>query len=38
MLTGSGYLAADLGWLVARAADDPPIDDVAIRDDTRRGR
>jgi 4-methylaminobutanoate oxidase (formaldehyde-forming) len=34
VLTGSGYLAADLGWLVARAADDPPIDDVEIRDAT----
>ena len=28
VVTGSGYLAADLGWLVARAADDPPIDGV----------
>jgi 4-methylaminobutanoate oxidase (formaldehyde-forming) len=34
VMTGSGYLAADLGWLLARAADDPPIDDVAIRDAT----
>jgi 4-methylaminobutanoate oxidase (formaldehyde-forming) len=34
VLTGAGYLAADLGWLVARAADDPPIDDVEIRDVT----
>ncbi|MGH9889416.1 MAG: aminomethyltransferase family protein, partial [bacterium] len=34
ILTGAGYLAADLGWLVARAADDPPIDDVIIRDAT----
>lgn len=34
VLTGSGYLAADLGWLVARAADDPAIPDVVIRDDT----
>jgi 4-methylaminobutanoate oxidase (formaldehyde-forming) len=34
VLTGAGYLAADLGWLVARAADDPPIDDVVIRDAT----
>jgi 4-methylaminobutanoate oxidase (formaldehyde-forming) len=34
VLTGSGYLAADLGWLVARAGDDPPIDDVEIRDAT----
>jgi glycine cleavage system aminomethyltransferase T/glycine/D-amino acid oxidase-like deaminating enzyme len=34
VLTGSGYLAADLGWLVARAADDPPIADVEVRDVT----
>jgi 4-methylaminobutanoate oxidase (formaldehyde-forming) len=34
VLTGAGYLAADLGWLVARAADDPPIDDVNVRDAT----
>ena len=34
VLTGSGYLAADLGWLVARAADDPPIGDVQILDST----
>jgi len=34
VLTGAGYLAADLGWLVARAADDPPIDDVDVRDAT----
>jgi 4-methylaminobutanoate oxidase (formaldehyde-forming) len=34
VLTGSGYLATDLGWLVARAGDDPPIDDVWIRDAT----
>ncbi|MEO5704005.1 MAG: FAD-dependent oxidoreductase [Candidatus Limnocylindrales bacterium] len=39
VLTGSGYLAADLGWLVARAADDspsgdPPIHDIKIRDAT----
>ncbi|HTK45605.1 MAG TPA: FAD-dependent oxidoreductase [Patescibacteria group bacterium] len=34
VLTGAGYLAADLGWLVARAADDPPIDAVEIRDAT----
>lgn len=34
VLTGSGYLAADLGWLVARGGDDPPIDDVDIRDAT----
>lgn len=34
VLTGAGYLASDLGWLVARAADDPPIDDVEIRDAT----
>ena len=34
VVTGSGYLAADLGWLVARAADDPAIADVQIRDAT----
>jgi 4-methylaminobutanoate oxidase (formaldehyde-forming) len=34
VLTGAGYLAADLGWLVARAADDPPIDGVEVRDAT----
>jgi glycine cleavage system aminomethyltransferase T/glycine/D-amino acid oxidase-like deaminating enzyme len=34
VLTGAGYLAADLGWLVARAADDPPIGDVKIHDAT----
>jgi 4-methylaminobutanoate oxidase (formaldehyde-forming) len=34
VLTGSGYLAADLGWLVARAADEPAIDRVAIDDRT----
>ena len=34
VLTGAGYLAADLGWLVARAADDPPIVDVEVRDVT----
>jgi glycine cleavage system aminomethyltransferase T/glycine/D-amino acid oxidase-like deaminating enzyme len=34
VLTGAGYLAADLGWLVARFGDDPAIDDVAIRDVT----
>jgi 4-methylaminobutanoate oxidase (formaldehyde-forming) len=34
VLTGAGYLAADLGWLVARAADEPPIDDVEVRDAT----
>jgi 4-methylaminobutanoate oxidase (formaldehyde-forming) len=39
ILTGSGYLAADLGWLLARAGDDAPpggvpIDDVEIRDST----
>jgi glycine cleavage system aminomethyltransferase T/glycine/D-amino acid oxidase-like deaminating enzyme len=32
--TGSGYLAADLGWLVARAADEPAIDRVTIEDRT----
>ncbi|HKB27397.1 MAG TPA: aminomethyltransferase family protein, partial [Candidatus Limnocylindrales bacterium] len=34
VLTGSGYLATDLGWLVARAADGPPIESVEIRDAT----
>jgi glycine cleavage system aminomethyltransferase T/glycine/D-amino acid oxidase-like deaminating enzyme len=34
VLTGAGYLAADQGWLVARAADEPPIDDVSVRDAT----
>jgi 4-methylaminobutanoate oxidase (formaldehyde-forming) len=34
VLTGAGYLAADLGWLVARAGDGPPIDDVEVRDAT----
>jgi 4-methylaminobutanoate oxidase (formaldehyde-forming) len=34
VLTGSGYLAADLGWLVAHAADAPPIEGVEIRDTT----
>jgi Glycine cleavage system T protein (aminomethyltransferase) len=34
VLTGAGYLAADLGWLVARAADDPPIEGVEVRDAT----
>jgi glycine cleavage system aminomethyltransferase T/glycine/D-amino acid oxidase-like deaminating enzyme len=34
VLTGAGFLAADLGWLVARAADDPSIGDVEIRDAT----
>lgn len=34
VLTGSGYLAADLGWLVARAADEPAIDRVTIDDRT----
>jgi 4-methylaminobutanoate oxidase (formaldehyde-forming) len=34
VLTGAGFLAGDLGWLVARAGDDPPIDDVEIRDAT----
>jgi 4-methylaminobutanoate oxidase (formaldehyde-forming) len=34
VLTGAGYLAADLGWLVARAADEPSIDDVNVRDAT----
>jgi 4-methylaminobutanoate oxidase (formaldehyde-forming) len=34
VVTGSGYLAADLGWLVARATDEPAIEDVEIRDAT----
>jgi 4-methylaminobutanoate oxidase (formaldehyde-forming) len=34
VLTGAGYLAADLGWLVARAGDDPPIERVTVRDAT----
>jgi glycine cleavage system aminomethyltransferase T len=34
VVTGSGYLAADLGWLLARAADDPAIDRVTIEDRT----
>ncbi|TME10273.1 MAG: aminomethyl transferase family protein [Chloroflexi bacterium] len=36
VLTGAGYLAADLGWLVARASDDPPIDHVIVVDETER--
>jgi 4-methylaminobutanoate oxidase (formaldehyde-forming) len=32
--TGSGFLAADLGWLVARASDEPRIDRVTIEDRT----
>jgi glycine cleavage system aminomethyltransferase T/glycine/D-amino acid oxidase-like deaminating enzyme len=34
VLTGAGYLAADLGWLVDRAGDDQPIDEVEVRDGT----
>jgi 4-methylaminobutanoate oxidase (formaldehyde-forming) len=34
VITGSGFLAADLGWLVARAADEPAIEDVTIDDRT----
>jgi glycine cleavage system aminomethyltransferase T/glycine/D-amino acid oxidase-like deaminating enzyme len=34
VVTGSGYLAADLGWLVARAADEPRIGNVTIDDRT----
>ena len=34
VVTGSGYLAADLGWLVARAADEPAIERVTIEDRT----
>ena len=36
VLTGAGYLAADLGWLVARASDNPPIDHVRVVDETER--
>jgi 4-methylaminobutanoate oxidase (formaldehyde-forming) len=34
VVTGSGYLAADLGWLVARAADEPTIERVTVEDVT----
>jgi 4-methylaminobutanoate oxidase (formaldehyde-forming) len=34
VVTGSGYLAADLGWLVARAADEPLVEPVTIEDRT----
>ncbi|HYK96747.1 MAG TPA: FAD-dependent oxidoreductase [Candidatus Dormibacteraeota bacterium] len=34
VLTGAGYLASDLGWLIARASDDPAIDTVKVRDAT----
>lgn len=34
VVTGSGYLAADLGWLVARAGDDPRLGRVSIDDRT----
>jgi glycine cleavage system aminomethyltransferase T/glycine/D-amino acid oxidase-like deaminating enzyme len=34
VLTGAGYLAADLGWVVARAGDDPVGDRVDVRDVT----
>jgi 4-methylaminobutanoate oxidase (formaldehyde-forming) len=34
VITGSGYLASDLGWLVARAADEPSIGRVGIDDRT----
>ena len=34
VVTGSGYLAADLGWLVAHAADEPAIERVTIDDRT----
>jgi glycine cleavage system aminomethyltransferase T/glycine/D-amino acid oxidase-like deaminating enzyme len=36
VLTGAGYLASDLGWLVARAGDEPAIDDVQVTDATER--
>src|SRR5215213_9554076 len=34
VVTGSGYLAADLGWLVARGGGEPPIARVTIEDRT----
>lgn len=34
VMTGAGYLAADMGWLIARAADEPAIDGVFIDDST----
>jgi glycine cleavage system aminomethyltransferase T/glycine/D-amino acid oxidase-like deaminating enzyme len=34
VVTGAGYLAADLGWLVARAGDEPAIERVTIEDRT----
>jgi len=34
VLTGAGYLAADLGWVVARRSDDASFDDVDVRDVT----
>src|SRR5262245_30068404 len=34
VVTGAGYLAADLGWLVTRAADGRSTDRVEIRDGT----
>jgi glycine cleavage system aminomethyltransferase T/glycine/D-amino acid oxidase-like deaminating enzyme len=34
VFTGAGYLASDLGWLAARAADEPAIEDVTLRDAT----
>jgi glycine cleavage system aminomethyltransferase T/glycine/D-amino acid oxidase-like deaminating enzyme len=34
VVTGSGYLAADLGWIVARARDEPAIEDATIADRT----
>jgi glycine cleavage system aminomethyltransferase T/glycine/D-amino acid oxidase-like deaminating enzyme len=34
VVTGSGYLAADLGWIVARARDEPAIERVTLEDRT----
>jgi 4-methylaminobutanoate oxidase (formaldehyde-forming) len=34
VLTGAGYLAADLGWVVSRIGADPPIDEVEVVDAT----
>jgi glycine cleavage system aminomethyltransferase T/glycine/D-amino acid oxidase-like deaminating enzyme len=34
VVTGAGYLAADLGWLVTRKGDDPATERVEVRDAT----